>query len=754
MSTSDTCYYAVQHQTANEWEVGLGTYSANTITRTATLSSSNSNNPVTFSTGVKDVFITIPASKAVQVSSDGTTTLPDSSKVGSALIVPQGLVTGSGLTTAAGSRLVGRAAATAGALEEILVGTGLTLSSTAPLTLSSSGTVTSVTSSVDTATASGFTLTPSGTTSVAITFGISNPLTVRNTLAAAKSGPNTDITSLTGLTTALAVGQGGTGTTSLTGYVKGTGATAFASSATVPVGDISGTLPVDKGGTGAITPTAARTSLAAAASGANGDITSLTALSTALSVSQGGTGANIAATALTNLGAAASGLATASGLTSTANKLLGRAPGATGALQELTLGTGLSISGTTLNASSGTGEVNVRDFGAVPDGTTDCWAFFQNAINSLGARGGVVVIPPGAYYISDNLIVGDASSPFNGTMVTLRGAYGQPGQWNNDAATGIVLANVSSIRLAAGKTIRLMGSCGVENCLIYKNGFTPTSGAANFGTFTRVAPDAVTTSSTDAGAACRTAALANTAFYIEYSADTFIRNCMIMGFGLAVWGSNVARLRMMDVNIDCLNGVWLDHSSDISYINRVHCWPFSHSITGASIAASSTALNRAGSAFYTTRLNDWTKFTDCFSYGYLRGFEFSGGDEIIATGCGADNTGNNAGSTGFLLTGATNTTLSQCQAAGNQSGFYLEPPSATLNAVGTRMVHCDAWGNNDNGLVNTRGTLVVFGGVLRNNTTGIAISGGIVYSSGLGFKSNGTNVLPGSLTAMPLSYTF
>jgi hypothetical protein len=49
-------------------------------------------------------------------------------------------------------------------------------------------------------------------------------------------------------------------------------------------------LPVASGGTGATTASAARTSLSAASSGANSDITSLTGLTTALSVAQGGTG--------------------------------------------------------------------------------------------------------------------------------------------------------------------------------------------------------------------------------------------------------------------------------------------------------------------------------------------------------------------------------------------------------------------------------------------------------------------------------
>lgn len=60
MSNNDTCYYAISHQTANEWECGLGTYnSTNKMTRTTVHASSNSNNAVNFSAGTKDVFITL-----------------------------------------------------------------------------------------------------------------------------------------------------------------------------------------------------------------------------------------------------------------------------------------------------------------------------------------------------------------------------------------------------------------------------------------------------------------------------------------------------------------------------------------------------------------------------------------------------------------------------------------------------------------------------------------------------------------------
>lgn len=57
--------YAVIGQTGSEWEVGYGTYSAaNTLRRDAVIASSNANAPVNFSSGTKDVFVTISAQDA------------------------------------------------------------------------------------------------------------------------------------------------------------------------------------------------------------------------------------------------------------------------------------------------------------------------------------------------------------------------------------------------------------------------------------------------------------------------------------------------------------------------------------------------------------------------------------------------------------------------------------------------------------------------------------------------------------------
>jgi len=67
VGNSNTTYYAIVHQTANEFEVGLGTLDGDSsdLTRTTVISSSNSDSAVDFAAGTKDVFCTIPASKLI-----------------------------------------------------------------------------------------------------------------------------------------------------------------------------------------------------------------------------------------------------------------------------------------------------------------------------------------------------------------------------------------------------------------------------------------------------------------------------------------------------------------------------------------------------------------------------------------------------------------------------------------------------------------------------------------------------------------
>jgi hypothetical protein len=73
VGNGNTTYYAIVHQTADEWEVGLGTYTAagTLLSRDTVLESSNADAAVVFSAGTKDVFVTYPADKSVYYDSAG-----------------------------------------------------------------------------------------------------------------------------------------------------------------------------------------------------------------------------------------------------------------------------------------------------------------------------------------------------------------------------------------------------------------------------------------------------------------------------------------------------------------------------------------------------------------------------------------------------------------------------------------------------------------------------------------------------------
>ena len=78
IGNSNTVYYAIVPRTAAEFEVGLGTLDGDSsdLTRTTPISSSNSDSAVDFSSGTKDVFCTLPASKTVFEDASGHVTLP------------------------------------------------------------------------------------------------------------------------------------------------------------------------------------------------------------------------------------------------------------------------------------------------------------------------------------------------------------------------------------------------------------------------------------------------------------------------------------------------------------------------------------------------------------------------------------------------------------------------------------------------------------------------------------------------------
>ena len=81
LSNGDTTYYCCTDGT--DFEVGLGTFasSGTTLARTTIISSSNSNNAVNWSSGTRDIFCTLPGSKAVFKNGDGDVILADNEEI-------------------------------------------------------------------------------------------------------------------------------------------------------------------------------------------------------------------------------------------------------------------------------------------------------------------------------------------------------------------------------------------------------------------------------------------------------------------------------------------------------------------------------------------------------------------------------------------------------------------------------------------------------------------------------------------------
>lgn len=335
--------------------------------------------------------------------------------------------------------------------------------------------------------------------------------------------------------------------------------------------------------------------------------------------------------------------------------------------------------------------VSVLDFaGVVGNGVNDDTVGFQNALNSrysaVAIKGGAVDVPAGY-----NFRVGNISVP---PGVTLQGPYpsgpGAPGLANFSPPYG----TLSSLRLMAGTTITLDGGGAISGLFIAPDGMTfqQTTSAGFAGTAITVAGD-----------------------------DVVVEKCMIMGFVQGITSTNFSRLRLRDLNLDCLGGVYVNNSTDVCHFDRIQLWPY------ATISQAGTdTLRRSGYGIRMVSCNDDSRLTDCFTYGYAEGFSIESCIGTVMTSCAADSTNVGIGIGFNIVGGATEIQLIDCDSSAQQIGYNITPTIAADTLV--TVTNCAAWSSSAHGiLIDTPaiGDVTIRGGSVSGSVNGITIGSAV-----------------------------
>lgn len=249
--------------------------------------------------------------------------------------------------------------------------------------------------------------------------------------------------------------------------------------------------------------------------------------------------------------------------------------------------------------------VNIADFGAVGDGTTDDSAAFSAAFTYATANNIGTIYLNGATYLlltppelpARTRIVGQMLAV--GTPLTISGKLPK---------TRLIIPSSQTL------TINAM-SC-VENMIVERQGISYPFTSVNYAT--------------------QLAAFAGTAITLKRAAtDTVLRNVMILGFdlGVAATAGLNARVNWEHLLIDCNNGVHVKYHADPGWMRRIHVYPWcGNGVSGIPGAG----RKRPGFGIKWGWACENVRNHDHFVFGYTYGYVAEGCSHIRMYGCDFD----------------------------------------------------------------------------------------------------------------------
>lgn len=333
--------------------------------------------------------------------------------------------------------------------------------------------------------------------------------------------------------------------------------------------------------------------------------------------------------------------------------------------------------------------IHVENYGAVGGGVTDDSAAFQSAIDYADSIGGGTVVFSDKHYLASTITVKD--------YVSLLGPLDIADEIK-PAASASYQGKNGALILNSAATITLNDSATLGGCVVTRYGMTlPFADAA--------------------AATSGVAAFAGTAVTVA-GQGAYIHHALILGFARAIDSTSFERTRCEYVFGDCTNGIRLATVYDIAYIENCHFWPFT---TVHQTWTTDALLVRTGTAYEFNSVGDWSKLTNCFSYGYAVGFDVDSCDHVQMIGCGSDYpTGLASTSVGARVRGTSRDALLlgyQCAAQG--TGVLIN--STASNKLAARIIGADCWNNDTYHIRVQDGSASIIGCTTTDGSVGVLI---------------------------------